>query len=1047
MPGADRLRVIFMLFLFFSCSLSAQQISIPSIEKMPGLPNPYNMINWRMLAAEYDRFVYDKNKTGQYLPLIWFSSNTINYPEHGTFGLHTVVGTNSPGSSEAINVLPSLVGASLTGIDKSSQNNSNYVLMAEEFFNKKNGQNIYLNHPSSSSGDDWWYETMPNIFFYQLYDLYPNTGSFNEQFVKVADRWLQAVHSLGGKTTPWQIPDMNHRAFNFLTLKPNSGGVTEPEAAGAVAWILYNAYLVTNEEKYRIGAELAMEFLNSLNYNPSYEIQMPYGAFMAAKMNALEGTNYNIEKMVSWCFTNYRNRNWGVISGNWGGYDVHGLIGEVNGSNDYAFLMNTFQQGAALVPLVRYDDRFARAIGKWMLNAANAARLFYPKYLPDLRQDSEEWSHQNDTASVIAHEALRQSNFGVSPYATGDAVSGGWGKTNLTLYSSSHVGYFGGIIDTTNVEGILKLDVLKTDFFNDDAWPTFLLYNPYDTEKAVLLPGIQNASDIYDAVTNKIIQTNVSGEVTVSIPPDAAVLAVVIPASSVLNTVLNKTLVNGRVIDYTSGRTISNYPPRIKSLSASPADLLINQTADVYCTAEDIDQDSITFTWYSGSGIITGSGSHIQWKSPESKGSYQIRCIIMDTNGLSDTAVITINVSEKINSSPVINRISASPRKLDINSITHLLCRAEDPDGDTLQFIWTSSAGAFSEADSSVLWYSLGTEGNYYITCTVTDGSGGSDTDSIYVVVRDLSIIPSGNLIAYYPFTGNAGDQSGNSLNGIVSGAVLTNDLSGSLNSAYLFDGVDDNIRVPANSLLNFQKGISVNFWMRLTSFFEREQYPLSHGNWENRWKISVTNKRIRWTVKSQSGIKDIDSETELELNKNYNVCAVYDGKDFEIYLNGDLDASAYFSGDILQTSYDLMIGQVLPGNKNYNYKGFLDEIRIYDYGLPFSEIRRLYNTQTGIHSLETTQDYDLFMNYPNPFNNETTVTFFLRTAGDLSLNIYNMLGQKVRSIFNSYTGSGRYEFRWNGRDDTGNPVSSGIYFCVLKADNINRQIKLMMLK
>ena len=113
--------------------------------------------------------------------------------------------------------------------------------------------------------------------------------------------------------------------------------------------------------------------------------------------------------------------------------------------------MNVFEQIGALVPLVRYDDRFARAIGKWVLNAANAARFFYPNYLQDNHQDSEEWAQQYDPNSYIAHEAMRKETGSVSPYATGDAISGGWGKTNLTLYSSSHAGILGGIIDTTNI--------------------------------------------------------------------------------------------------------------------------------------------------------------------------------------------------------------------------------------------------------------------------------------------------------------------------------------------------------------------------------------------------------------------------------------------------------------------------------------------------------------------------------------------------------------------------------------------------------------------
>ena len=62
----------------------------------------------------------------------------------------------------------------------------------------------------------------------------------------------------------------------------------------------------------------------------------------------------------------------------------------------------------ALVPMVRYDGRFARAIGKWVLNITNASRLFYPNYLPDDHQDSEVWAHLYDPNSYIAHESMRE---------------------------------------------------------------------------------------------------------------------------------------------------------------------------------------------------------------------------------------------------------------------------------------------------------------------------------------------------------------------------------------------------------------------------------------------------------------------------------------------------------------------------------------------------------------------------------------------------------------------------------------------------------------
>ena len=151
------------------------------------------------------------------------------------FRLHTVVGTPHLTSSEAINVIPAVIGASLAGVDKSDQNGHNWVLYCEEFFNRRPEEYVYLNHPVSQSGDDWWYSTMPNIFFYQLYALYPQTGDFSFQFTSVADQWLRAVQTMGGQSTPWRLPNMNYRGWYLSTMTPYDEGVRHPEAAGAKA--------------------------------------------------------------------------------------------------------------------------------------------------------------------------------------------------------------------------------------------------------------------------------------------------------------------------------------------------------------------------------------------------------------------------------------------------------------------------------------------------------------------------------------------------------------------------------------------------------------------------------------------------------------------------------------------------------------------------------------------------------------------------------------------------------------------------------------------
>jgi len=66
--------------------------------------------------------------------------------------------------------------------------------------------------------------------------------------------------------------------------------------------------------------------------------------------------------------------------------------------------------------------------------------------------------------------------------------------------------------------------------------------------------------------------------------------------------------------------------------------------------------------------------------------------------------------------------------------------------------------------------------------------------------------------------------------------------------------------------------------------------------------------------------------------------------------------------------------------------------------------------------------------NYPNPFNPTTTIEFSLEKAGDVSLDIFNVMGQKVRSLESNVMAPGAHSVVWNGRDDSGNVVSSGIY-------------------
>ena len=92
--------------------------------------------------------------------------------------------------------------------------------------------------------------------------------------------------------------------------------------------------------------------------------------------------------------------------------DVSGLISEANDKgDDYAFSMNGFQHVAALVPVAKYDKRFAHAIAKWMLNVANASRFFYPTHFHKPIQEATgyAWSKQMTLQPVILSESIKQN--------------------------------------------------------------------------------------------------------------------------------------------------------------------------------------------------------------------------------------------------------------------------------------------------------------------------------------------------------------------------------------------------------------------------------------------------------------------------------------------------------------------------------------------------------------------------------------------------------------------------------------------------------------
>jgi hypothetical protein len=92
-------------------------------------------------------------------------------------------------------------------------------------------------------------------------------------------------------------------------------------------------------------------------------------------------------------------------------------------------------------------------------------------------------------------------------------------------------------------------------------------------------------------------------------------------------------------------------------------------------------------------------------------------------------------------------------------------------------------------------------------------------------------------------------------------------------------------------------------------------------------------------------------------------------------------------------------------------------------------------------------KSFALKQNAPNPFNPQTRIDYDIPKATHVHLDIYNVLGQRVNTLVNEYQEAGSKSVVWNGRDNTGSEVASGIYFYRLDADQFSATKKMMMLK
>jgi len=193
-----------------------------------------------------------------------------------------------------------------------------------------------------------------------------------------------------------------------------------------------------------------------------------------------------------------------------------------------------------------------------------------------------------------------------------------------------------------------------------------------------------------------------------------------------------------------------------------------------------------------------------------------------------------------------------------------------------------------------------------------------------------------------------------------------------------------------------------------------------------------------------------------IELNNDGLLDIVYtkDGSPNQVYLRYNNGDTSFSDEESFQTNNDCIncFSADLDGN------GWNDIITThYFHGFLPGNLHILFNDgegnfveepQVGINEEFITQNSELVIcNYPNPFNPVTNIAFSTKEEGRVILDIYNLRGQKVRTLVNDIYEQGNHSIEWNGQDDNSTDVSSGVYFCKMTTDRYTSTKKMLLLK
>jgi hypothetical protein len=263
--------------------------------------------------------------------------------------------------------------------------------------------------------------------------------------------------------------------------------------------------------------------------------------------------------------------------------------------------------------------------------------------------------------------------------------------------------------------------------------------------------------------------------------------------------------------------------------------------------------------------------------------------------------------------------------------------------------------------------------------------------------------IPTNGLVGWWPFNGNANDESDNGNNGSVNGASLTIDRFGNANKAYSFNGINDYISVDSSASLDIPNDLTISFWYYSLSNNFQHLIDRDICFESNDWAIYWSNSQVT----SRTGVTGSDltcNTSTLQLNIWYHIIIKRNGNKLINYINGiPVDSTIINNNSFANSDLPIYFGEsVCNSSSQPNTLGNLDDIGIWDRALTQEEISNLYNAPNCSYNLLITPT-------TNQLETGSTANFIASTSDPNPSYVWQSdLGQGFQTLINygNYSGT-----------------------------------------